>query len=126
MYFQYDLVLLRYSSTDIFIAITFIFNVIFTPKIICCCWFIVIFSFFFMLKKILNISKSSMFNYLSFFFYLNRFLISLIAVQFSSFFSLKRFLISLMIFTSSGIGFFISICYEKNNNFLEKIKVLKK
>ena len=44
------------------------------------------------------------------FFYINRFPISLFAVQFSSFFSLKRFLISLLIFSSSGLGF--SILYD--------------
>ena len=63
---KYGLILLRYSSTDSisfdFITVSFVFNIIITPKVINSYWFIVIFFFFFTLRKILNIAKNYVFN----------------------------------------------------------------
>ena len=68
MSFKSGLILLRYSSTDsVTINVTFVFNIIATAKMTYSYWFIIIL-FFFMLKKILNISKYSIFNCFSFFF----------------------------------------------------------
>ena len=77
-----------------------------------------------MLKKILDIS-----NFLSLiplipFLSLERSLIYLIAVAFSSFFSLKIFFISLISFSSSGLGFSLIKCYENNQYFLKNKSLL--
>ena len=66
LFMKYGLILLRYSSTDSissdFITVSFVFNIIITPKVINSYWFIVIFFFFFTLRKILNIAKNYVFN----------------------------------------------------------------
>ena len=71
--FKTGLTLLRYSSTDsisflpLLLSYSIKFNIIVTPKIAYSYLFIIL--FFFMLKKILNISKYSIFNCFSFFFF---------------------------------------------------------
>ena len=71
MSFKYDLILLEYYSTDsvLFLSLLlFVFNIIVTPQITYSNRVIKLFCFF-MLKKILNISKHSIFNCFSFFFF---------------------------------------------------------
>ena len=72
--FKNGLILFRYSSTNSvlfplpLLSYSIKFNIIVTPKIAHSNWFMII-SFFFMLKKILNISKYSIFNCFSFSFF---------------------------------------------------------
>ena len=62
MSFKYSLILLIFNwQCFISIALTFVFTTIFTLKISYSYWFAI---FFFMFKKISNISKYSIFNYL--------------------------------------------------------------
>ena len=103
--FNYDLLLLRYSSIDsvfISITVTFIFNIIVAPKItspynnLLIIIFVTI--FFFMLKKVPNISNYSVFDcFIFFFFSLKRFLVFSIVVSSISSFNLKRFLSRLIV-----------------------------
>ena len=81
-------------------ANTFVFNIIFTPKIIHSYWFIIFFCFSLCSKRFL-ISLNILFLIALFsFFSLERFLLSITVVSFISFFILKRFLISLIMLFS--------------------------
>ena len=140
MFFKYVLILLRYSFLIAFYFYHHYIDIIYnfeskkylllniysnsysylftlTLIVIYCNTFLL----FFHAQKICNISKYSNLNCFSFFFCLNRFLVSFITVYFFSFFSLKRFLISLIMFSSSGFRFSIIICYQDKNIFLEKL-----
>ena len=102
---RYDLILLRYSSTDrvLFLSPLLSYSIIIIPKIAYSYWFIII--FFLMLKRFL-ISLITLFLIALFsFFSLKRILISL-AVPFASFFQSKQ--IS-YIFDCSAIYFFFSL-----------------
>ena len=91
------------------ITITFIFNIIITPKITYCYWLLIIF-FFFMFKKVSYISNYSVSIALIFIFQSKKFLISRISlflIALFSFFSLKRFLTSpLTLFLIALFSFF--------------------
>ena len=91
------------------ITITFIFNIIITPKITYCYWLLIIF-FFFMFKKVSNISNYSVSIALIFIFQSKKFFISRISlflIALFSFFSLKRFLTSpLTLFLIALFSFF--------------------
>ena len=52
------------------VTVTFLFNICIIPTITYSYWFLIIFFFFLMLKKVLNISNSSVFAW--FYFYLKR------------------------------------------------------
>ena len=105
MSFKYGLISLRYSSTDsvlflsllLSIAVTFVFNIIVSPKINYSYWFIIILFFFFMFKKIFLIS-----------------LYILPLITSISFFNLKRFLISLLVVPSLYV-------VKKNNYLIKKV-----
>ena len=68
----YYTVIEHVSAFLILFAISFKYGL---PKIIYSYWFIIIF-FFFILRKILNISEYSIFNYFSFFYLSKKFLIA--------------------------------------------------
>ena len=123
-------------------TVTFIFNIIVTPKITYSYRFIII---FFMLKKVPNISNYSTFNSFIFFFQskkisyiincsiiyflffnLKRFLNSLIEVSSISLFNLKRRLTSLIMLSSNFLSYpslELFILWEKLIIFSKKIKV---
>ena len=129
MLFKYSLILLRYSSADrvlfsspfllyfyhyispLLQPLHFVFNIIVTPKIACSCWFI-------------NICQYSIFNCFNFSFLSKKIfcIFNFSVIQF--FFQSKRFLISLILFSFSGLGFSIIICYEKNNFLKESESLL--
>ena len=96
MYFKYDLILLRYSSTVVVfsITVTFIFYIIITSKITYLYWFII--TFYFMLKIGNNISSYSLLNCFILFFQSYIFNYSVIYFFFHSFFFL--FQVSLFFF----------------------------
>ena len=132
--FNYDLLLLRYSSNDsvfISITVTFIFNIIVAPKItspynnLLIIIFVTI--FFFMLKKVPNISNYSVFDCFVFFFNLKRFLISLIAVSSITLFSLKIFLTLLCLYffyLFKALNFSSLYILKKTNCFLKNKSLL--
>ena len=105
MSFNYGLILSRHSTISI--TVTFIFNIIITPKIRYSYWFMII--FLFLLKKSPNISNYAIFN--CFVSNLKRFLTSLIVKDSNS---MKRFLLSLIMFSPALFFIFFKPCTFHN------------
>ena len=107
------------------ITVTFIFNIIFTPKNTYSYCFIMI---FFVLKMVPSISNCSISNcFISFFCSLKRFPISLTVVSSLSFSYMNRLFFIFIMLSSIFLSFSslkcsIIVCYEKNQLFFS-IKV---